>query len=353
MHSCSHLLFSFSTTAAIILAACIANTVDAQSVELTSQGVTKHDSDKSNCRPLNFSVRIDDLDAAHYKIAGSLCGADKSDTLLITLHGATYNHLYWDWPQDPKTYSFIQNMPANVSILNIDRLGVGTSDHPFSDKVTGPAQARAVHEIVGSMRAEGGYTTIVLVGHSLGSGIAELEAATYYDVDGIILTGFMHGLAAGGGQVPAALYPAAFDPLFVSLGLDFGYLTTKPGTRSMTAFYNPAIADPAVIAFDDEHKDVVALPDIMSFVGLIFDPTVSQRVDGPVLSLQGQYDAGFCDLPDCPQAALEPAAWSPAAQLELHVIPNAGHDIHLHAATAKTEFKYVSKWLHKHFGTDE
>lgn len=303
----------------------------------------------TRCTAERFEVKLAENDPTTQTIAGSLCTKPANRTLLITLHGATYNRMYWDWPQDPSTYSFVQNQSHRVSVLNLDRLGAGESDHPTSALVTGTTQAYAVHQIVQTMRTRG-FENVILVGHSLGCGIAVLEAATYHDVDGLILTGFMHSLAEGGRQVPMSLYPATLDPQFADLLLDPGYLTTRPGERSMSAFYNTAIADPAVIAYDEAHKDVVTATDTAQFVSVINNRSYAREVHVPVLSLQGQYDAGFCDLPDCPQAKREPDAWSPAAQLELHVIPDAGHNIHLHAAIAHIEFDYISEWLRRRFG---
>jgi pimeloyl-ACP methyl ester carboxylesterase len=145
------------------------------------------------------------------------------------------------------------------------------------------------------------------------------------------------------------MYPAALDPAFADRNFDPGYLTTRPGTRSNGGFYNVATADPKVIVYDDAHKDVVTAAHIAGFAAIVNDPSVSQAVNVPVLSLQGDHDGGFCDSPDCPQAADERAAWSPSAKLELHVIANAGHDIHLHAAAAPIEFAYVREWLNRRF----
>ena len=304
----------------------------------------------TGCSSEAFEVKLAENDPTTQRVSGSFCTKPGNRTLLITLHGATYNRMYWDWPQDPSTYSFVNNQSRQVSVLNLDRLGAGESDHPPSSLVTGTTQAYAVHQVVQTMRTRG-FESIILVGHSLGCGIAILEAATYHDVDGLILTGFLHKLAQGEGgrQVPLSMYPAALDPQFADLFLDPGYLTTRPGERSMSAFYNTAIADPAVIAYDEAHKDVVTATDVVQFVSVINDRSFAREVDVPVLSLQGQYDAGFCDLPDCPQAQSEPDAWGPAAQLELHVIPDAGHNIHLHAATAHIEFDYIADWLRRHF----
>jgi pimeloyl-ACP methyl ester carboxylesterase len=307
------------------------------------------------CSNTTFSVRAG-LPAKRYTVAGTLCR--KTDptndrTLLITAHGATYNRLYWDWSQDPATYSFVRNIVADASVLNIDLLGSGATSRPLSLAVTQPAQASMLHQLVQTMRARG-FTQVILVGHSSGSGTVTLEASRYGDVDGVIVTGFLHRLAAppGGFAVALSMYPAALDPAFAGLGLDLGYLTTRPGTRNNHGFYNTAVADPNVIAYDDAHKDIVSAAHVAGFVAIINDPSISRAVHVPVLSLVGNFDGGFCDSPACPQAADEGAAWSPAAQLELHVIQGAGHDIHLHGAPyAQSEYRYVRSWLRRHFGS--
>ena len=55
-----------------------------------------------------------------------------------------------------------------------------------------------MHQIVQGLRSGsiGGkaYNRVVLVGHSTGSAVAAIEANTYEDVDGLILTGWGHGI---------------------------------------------------------------------------------------------------------------------------------------------------------------
>jgi pimeloyl-ACP methyl ester carboxylesterase len=303
---------------------------------------------KSVCRPAQFSVRANDTEPTTYNIAGELCGKGRgAKTLLITSHGATYNRLYWNWGVSPDTYSFVQNMKANVDVLNVDLLGVGKSDHPASAVTGSGAQAHVLHQLVQTMRGRG-YTRVILVGHSSGAGHVVREASKYHDVDGIIVTGFLHGFADGS-IVVSILYPASSDPSFASLKLDPGYVTSKAGKKANPAFYNLDVVDPAVLAFDEANKDVVTFPAIQDFLEVVSTPAISQAINVPVLSLQAQYDAGFCSLPDCPQAALEASAWGAAATLELHVIPVAGHDIHLHQAGAKAEYEYVRSWLAANF----
>ena len=300
------------------------------------------------CTETSFSVRVAAL-SQPYTVSGTLCrktNAIDDQTLVITSHGATYNRLYWDWPQSPESYSLVKRLVSSVSVLNIDLLGSGRSSHPLSVRLTQQAQASMLHQLVQRMRTRG-FRTVILLGHSSGSGTVTLEASRYHDVDGIVVTGFLH--SSPGLSVPLSMYPAMLDPAFAGLGLDPGYLTTRPGTRATNGFYNAAVADPRVIAYDEAHKDVVPWLQPTEFPLIFGHPSISRAVDVPVLSLVGDHD-GFCGTPACPPAANEPAAWSSAARFELHVIRNAGHDIHLHgAAYADAEAAYVREWLARRF----
>lgn len=300
------------------------------------------------CSPLSFEVHVRaDLET----VSGSLCrqGEAAKKILLITSHGATYNRSYWDWQQHPSVYSFVRNVGSRrVSILNLDLLGSGESSHPPSGSLPIRAQASMLHQLVRTMRSRG-FKKVILVGHSSGSGTITLEASTYGDVDGLVVTGMLHAqLVSELLIVPLSFYPATLDPAFAGMDLDLGYLTTQPGTRG-NAFYNVGVANPEVIAYDEAHKDVVTTGQAAGFPGVFSDPRISQAVDAPVLSLVGAQD-GFCGGSGCPNAADESANWSRAARLELHVIPQAGHDIHLHGNPyAKQEFGYVRKWLERRF----
>ncbi len=201
----------------------------------------------TRCREASFNVKGAGLTDGRYTVAGSLCGKDPANKrlLLITAHGATYNRLYWDWPQNPQVYSFVAQQPRSVTVLNLDLLGAGRSSHPASVNLTLPAQASAIHQIVRTMRARG-FEKIVLIGHSSGSGVVTQEAATYHDVDGLIVTGFLHrpGTSPPPGilAVPLSMYPAMLDPVFATKGLDAGYLTTRPAraaTRASTTQPSP------------------------------------------------------------------------------------------------------------------
>ena len=102
------------------------------------------------------------------------------------------------------------------------------------------------------------FQHVIMVGHSIGSVEAWIEAARYHDVDAVIVTGALHALSPDIRALQNDLYPAVDDPAFAGSGLDPGYLTTVPGTRG-SLFYDPATANPAVVAVDEANKDTVTV----------------------------------------------------------------------------------------------
>jgi hypothetical protein len=60
------------------------------------------------------------------------------DELQILVHGATYDHRYWDWPLDPEQYSYVEwATERGYATLAIDRVGCGAGQLP------GPGRADA------------------------------------------------------------------------------------------------------------------------------------------------------------------------------------------------------------------
>jgi pimeloyl-ACP methyl ester carboxylesterase len=238
--------------------------------------------------------------------------------------------------------------------MTVDRLGTGQSSKPLSTLVTSEDQATAVHQVIQALRAGqlGGqsFATVIIGGHSLGSAITIYEAATYHDVNGVLLTGVSHhvdmvSLAA----ILATFYPAPLDPKFAGSGLDPGYLTTRPGTREQD-FDAPDHPDPGVVATDEATKDVASTteaPDMLAAFLLPF----SVSINVPVFLADGQDDTLFCGPvggDNCSTAASLAAAeapyFSPAAQLQTFVLPGSGHDVNL-APNTQLYQQAVINWM--------
>jgi pimeloyl-ACP methyl ester carboxylesterase len=319
--------------------------------------------DYGNSHVVTLSVALAPGQPANQVIWGSYCTpltwqAGPAEVDVLT-PGATYNATYWDWPVDPALYSYVdKTLAAGRASFDYDRVGTGASSHPPSTDITINAEAYVLHQIVTWLRDSLGFTQVNLVGHSLGSVISIQEAGTYGDVSRVVVTGLLHAPDVGLGfatTLESLLDPAADDPQFAGLGLDAGYLTTIPGDRAAD-FYSSS-ADPAVVAYDEAHKDVVPLTDLATLATTWALPpglNISDDITAPVLVVIGQQDAIFCADPpvlDCGDPAQVQANEAPyyarAASLAVDVIGATGHDVALHPS-ADESFGLINDWILAH-----
>lgn len=276
---------------------------------------------------------------------GTLCVPSAgAATVQVLLHGGSYNGYYWDFPYQPEKYSYVRAANARgYATFNVDRVGYGQSTRPLSLLLTAGGHAGTIHQVIGKLRAGqiGGvaFGKVLLAGHSLGAGIALLEAASYHDVDGVLLTGMTHHLSASSliQIVSTNTYPAALDPKF-GLGYE-GYLTSIPGTRAGT-FYSPVDATPAMVALDEQLKDVESGTEITDVITEGFTLPVSLGINKPVMLAVGSRDWLFCTgllASDCASAgqllATEAPYFAPAAGLHTYVLPDSGHALNLSTHT--------------------
>ncbi|HEX7963040.1 MAG TPA: alpha/beta fold hydrolase [Candidatus Saccharimonadales bacterium] len=290
------------------------------------------------------------------KVYGTYCQpfhwAKGQHQLDVLVHGTTYSSTYWDWPQDPALYSYVdKTLAAGRATFAYDRIGSGKSSIPVSTDVTMPSSAYVLHELIQGFRLLG-YKQINSIGHSMGSGVVMREAATYNDPNRVVLTGYLH--AGRNPAVVAAVYQANLDPLFAGRGLDNGYLTSTPGGKSV--FYSSS-ADPAVVAYDEAHKDIASgtfFGDYIADRAVPAGANLANQVKAPVLLIAGQQDQVFCFSPgglDCTNQAGVQANEAPyytgAASFTLDTVPDTGHDLALHPS-ANSSFAMINGWIHSH-----
>lgn len=307
---------------------------------------------------------------ASYKIAGELCATPAELTNGITvqllIHGATYNHTYWDFGTvDGVSYSYARDLArAGYPTFAIDEVGTAeTSPPPPSTDVTLPVVAYVAHEAVQDLLAGQiagvRFGRVIEVGHSQGSLTSWEEAATYHDVAGLIITGADHSFSSSAANAIATeTIPAIDDPAFANSGLDSGYLTNQAGQLRAQLFYNAADSDPNVIAKDEATKDVISAT-LASAVPAFVYSTVTQQINVPVLEVLGGADQVFCGPEingatfDCSSgqaiASQEAPFYSAAAQLRACVIPNSGHDTAL-ALNHDLQEADALAWAHDYVG---
>jgi pimeloyl-ACP methyl ester carboxylesterase len=295
-----------------------------------------------SCQEVAFAVQV--LGASH-TLRGTLCrplGARTPRATLVLVHGSTYSRVYWDFPVDPGRYSATRLLArAGYLTLAIDRLGSGESDRPPSDQVTADASASALHQVISRFRSGSGTRTrsgkVLVVGHSSGSTLAIREAAQFADVDGLVITGFMHSFGSAD-FFEQMIYPAADDPKFRDdSSIPSGYTTTRPGVRLL--WYYGFNADEAVFAADEATKDAMPGADAGGFLdellGLNGGPFAGQ-LDVPVLDIVGERDLGFCTPPGCDQANSEASSYPASPDFQMVVRPRTGHAVSLHLDAPQT-----------------
>lgn len=310
--------------------------------------------DTATCRDADIPVS---LPVGSATMHGRLClppGAVPS-TVMVMVPGASYNSTYWDFPYRPELYSFRRAMNrAGYATFTLDRLGTGRSSRPISGQLTSLTQATAVHQVIQALRAGKvagtAFRKAVILGHSLGSGISVMEAATFRDVDAAVLTGMSHhpqhvNLVS---LFTDSFRPAYQDPQIGARGYDPGYLTSLPHTR-YADFHTPAKVDPKMLAVDEATKDVLTATEAADSVAISATTPYTSRINVPVLMAVGSRDNLFCGslAADCSTRASllkgERPYFAGTPCLSAVVLPGAGHDINLHPRTAEYQSS-VRKW---------
>ncbi|MFD9736725.1 alpha/beta hydrolase [Umezawaea sp. NPDC059074] len=298
------------------------------------------------CEDVRVPVSIDLLAQTMY---GRLCVPPGARTLQVLVPGGTYTSAYWNIGYAPESRSYQQAMSrAGIATIAVDRLGSGRSSAMLSALVTVAADAKAVHAVIQSLRPR--FDRVVVVGHSIGSAVATVEATSYRDVDGVVITGLSHQINLPGAiPVFTTLIPTILDPVFQDRGLNLGYLTTVAGTR-YSSFHTPGATEPGALAFDEATKDVVTATETVGTVLVGSLIPLSRQITVPVMLVMGGGDGNFCGPPlgaDCSSdealRVSEGPYYAPEARLRTHVVPGYGHSLN-YSANAPAYHRAVVEW---------
>lgn len=311
------------------------------------------------CKEVTFPVSLTPEGPAEYDMAGWLCarGSIHKKTIQVLIHGATFDHHYWDFPLESETYSYVQNITrAGYAVLNIDRIGYGLSSRPHDGlDVTLEAGAYTIHQVVQTLR--GGDMVVPgfgrirakrvqLVGSSIGAFISVIEASTYDDVDGVVLTSYSHTVGEGGIESFDLVIPAQDDPKFADLSV-INYLSEAPGAREFLFYHAPNI-DPDVAELDTALRQTWTVGELSSIIPALMEPVGLQV---PTLVVVGDYDNIACNLPCSATGSLdgEASLYPPEACVEVEIVPDAGHALTLHQ-NAPEFFDIVRDWSDRRVG---
>ena len=290
---------------------------------------------------VSFPVTL--ADGSPAEVVGYLYykGSFHNRTLLLAIHGANYNHKYWDVPAiNGHEYSFARFMAGRkYAVLAIDQLGAGESTKPADgDAVTLDQTASGIHQVITQLRsgqnAKGyAFEKVVTVGHSLGTINAIYEQGTYHDADAVVATGM--------GHVPHELPVPA--ELIQNL-LQYEYFKLPDALRPLMFYYTPG-ADPDVIQYDrDNLADFLARGQLTSGILAAFSfDTAATRVGqatGPVLVQLGEFDGLFPGS----LAGGEAAFYTGASSVTVQALPGVGHDFNTHYRNHEG-WRLMDEWL--------
>lgn len=278
------------------------------------------------------------LPGSLYRLKGTLFqGPEDARTVVLLVHGLSYAGWVWDLPArvDPHhRYSVARALAgAGVDVVAVDLPGVGASAHPQgldARQLSVWAYAAVVHQVVQDLRTR--YARVVVVGHSAGAEVAELEAGRYDDVAGLGVLGMCDV-----GASPAAVSALAGNDLS-DAGEEYAYFGGTPATRE-ALMYASADADPQVVAADQAMAELSPESEMQS-VSLQPARQLDAEVAVPVLVAFGEQDALF--PPPC--QALQARLFVSSPKVTTFVLSGAGHALMLHRNAADLQAA-LRRWV--------
>ena len=286
-------------------------------------------------------------DNQSYTLRGRLVGPTRDldglgGTLRVNVlvHDIGTGGWFWRMPGSPAFNYAGQLAEQGETSLVLDRLGYGASPLQDGDATCLGAQADMLHQVVQQLRsgtyeyvhpADGSVPNaahVVTHGHGFGGAIAQLEAATFDDVDGLVLMAW-----ADSGPTPFAVRHAIAQARGCRTS-DYAPFTQSAADFSDVFF---ATAKPEVQRPAARRRSQDPCGDIASISGLGMGAGASQ-VDVPVLLLYGGKDKLI------QPSARETQAESYRTRTTMRVFGKAGSSLPLEMQAAKVRAT-VLHWL--------
>src|SRR4029453_14486184 len=144
-------------------------------------------------------------DGLPYTVQGHLVGPQSviygpgPRAITFYVHGFSSSEPNWSFKLVPGYDLPVEMAKLGHVSLVINRLGYSPSDHPPGFESCLGSAADVVHQIVGQLRSPGAqlpdgahvaFLKVALAGHDTGGTIAEVEAYSYKDIDGLFISAF-------------------------------------------------------------------------------------------------------------------------------------------------------------------
>ncbi|HEU5037120.1 MAG TPA: alpha/beta fold hydrolase [Nocardioides sp.] len=236
-------------------------------------------------------------DNQSYELRGRLVGATRDLDGLggplrvnVLVHDLGTGGWFWNLASHPAYDYAAQLARKGETTLVLDRLGYGASRLPDGNDTCLGAQANMLHQVVQHLisgnyryvRSRLGSTPaaahVVTHGHGVGAAIAQVEAGTYDDVDGLVLMSWTDRGATSLATRSAAQQSRA------CVGADYA---PRPALRTQLFSTAPGSVRRAAVhrQDDDPCGDVGSLGPL-----LLASNRAARNVDAPVLLLYGSKD---------------------------------------------------------------
>ncbi len=315
-------------------------------------------------RNVNRSLTPCAVDGRRYTVRGHLTGpaAALANPRAVTLflHGLSYGEFFSRYTAQPG-YDFASKQAAAGHVtVTIDRLGYGNSDKPQGDDICFGSRADIAHQIVQQLRAGSygsnaghpAFSQVVLAGHSVGSIIAQEEAYSFGDIDGLMVLSYSDTVVSAAAQqalMVATTQCRAGGQRSGGTSGPTGYVYFGAATPAMflaAHFYAPN-ANPTVAATTAQLRHRDPCGDILSYKAAVKANLAHvQNIHVPTLVLIGGRDAIY------PTAAGTQARLLTGSRSVTAVnLAATGHAVTLHLSR-NTFLAQVSQWLNGHgFGS--
>jgi pimeloyl-ACP methyl ester carboxylesterase len=249
--------------------------------------------------------------------------------LIFALHGGGYSRIYWHPPFADESYSFARWFTGHgKAVLTIDMLGMGESSKPapesrLSAAIIAAAHAEALKQVVAKL---GRPLSVTGIGHSMGGMMIIAQAAAHPAFDRVAVLGWANEPMVLG-DTDVATLQAGLIPS--------GYLPT-PREPMRTLFYWPDVPTELIEA-DEAHGSTTpaCLGRTALTPGIMHEASSQIRV--PVLVVQSVIDTS-------PVPEKEPAYFSAAHSVELHVLEDAAHCQNF-ASTRRSHWVKLNNWI--------
>jgi pimeloyl-ACP methyl ester carboxylesterase len=246
---------------------------------------------------------------------------------------------------------------AGHASLVIDRIGYDASGHPPGLQLCAGSQADVAHQIVGQLRTGSynmgaaialSFARVAIAGQSAGGNIAEIEAASFADVDALIDIDWAD---TGFGAGPLSHIALAAGPVCARGGdhvedngdgpSGYAYMWSTPEQEAQDTLFNP---DPAVVKALGPLLNRDPCGSYVSAVAaVVVDRQAVASVAAPVLLIFGDHDAIFPP----PNGDQQRALFSGSQDVTLVHLADAGHTPMLDRGAGAFRTA-LEKWLRAH-----